>query len=518
MAWADEAERAFEAEYSGPGMAQGDAGPDLSVGMTGVGHPGQALGHEVSQVAGVEPPASIAADLQWGGDFGASNSWEGLSNDIGALDRMVREMQASDALTARENLNRDTSNVTQTDSMLGYDKAMRQGWAGEGQEDNSAFWGSGSEEPDMDSQQAFAEAEAEYSQSFAGVGSDVEQFLSSANRVNVPGRPRETVSALDAGQDDTLGERDIGRPSSDFQIRGMIEDASRVGRSRQRADAGYPARGEFDYWPRDVTSFQSDSPYRFTGVPGGGQEVPGQIDLGLPADFQAALDEQARTGFAPIQPVKTSGMDAPFWGSSSGALMEPNPQDVAAAIASSDGTTQTVAPTQAAPTVAPPVYEKHMVAGEEDYLKEQALKAKIAGLTKFLPGGFLLDKLPKSNLSRREKWIAGGQHGFYKDWQGEGPRERYDWVTEGRKNVGWITNPFTGKKVPYGPPVPLDRTDPIWLQHGSTGDAGELGWFYKKYPWATGLSSQIVQRAVQDGEFLRELIRAAEADELWLYT
>jgi len=464
MAWADEAERAFEAEYSGPGMAQGDAGPDLSVGMTGVGHPGQALGHEVSQVAGVEPPASIAADLQWGGDFGASNSWEALSNDIGALDRMVREMQASDALTARENLNRDTSNVTQTDSMLGYDKAMRQGWAGEGQEDNSAFWGSGSEEPDMDSQQAFAEAEAEYSKSFARVGSDVEQFLSAAGQVDVPGL------------------------SPDMNV-----DWSKV-RASQRPG----------YVP-DV------NPYDFTGVPGGGQKVPGQIDLGLPK-----IKTQTATSFPEFY-------DAPFWGSSSGALMEPNPQDVAAAIASSGDTTQTVAPTQAAttqaaPTVAPPVYEKHMVAGEEDYLKEQALKAKIAGLTKFLPGGFLLDKLPKSNLSPREKWIEGGQQAFYKNWQGEGPHERWDWVTEGRKNVGWITNPFTGKKIPYGPPVPLDRTDPIWLQHGSTGEAGELGWFYKKYPWATGLPSQIVQRAIQDGEFLRELIRAAEADELWLYT
>ena len=48
MAWADEAEQAFEAEYSGPGMAQGDAGPDLAVGMTGVGHPGQASGYDVS--------------------------------------------------------------------------------------------------------------------------------------------------------------------------------------------------------------------------------------------------------------------------------------------------------------------------------------------------------------------------------------------------------------------------------------------------------------------------------------
>jgi hypothetical protein len=48
MAWADEAEKAFEAEYSGPGMTQGDAGPDLAVGMTGVGHPGQASGYDVS--------------------------------------------------------------------------------------------------------------------------------------------------------------------------------------------------------------------------------------------------------------------------------------------------------------------------------------------------------------------------------------------------------------------------------------------------------------------------------------
>ena len=43
------------------------------------------------------------------------------------------------------------------------------------------------------------------------------------------------------------------------------------------------------------------NPYDFTGVPGGGQEVPGKIDLGLPEEFQATLEEQALTGFPSIR-------------------------------------------------------------------------------------------------------------------------------------------------------------------------------------------------------------------------
>ena len=43
------------------------------------------------------------------------------------------------------------------------------------------------------------------------------------------------------------------------------------------------------------------NPYDFVGEPGGGQQVPGQLDLGLPPQFQADLDEQARRGFPPIQ-------------------------------------------------------------------------------------------------------------------------------------------------------------------------------------------------------------------------
>ena len=43
------------------------------------------------------------------------------------------------------------------------------------------------------------------------------------------------------------------------------------------------------------------NPYDFVGVPGGGQKVPGKLDLGLPPQFQSAVEEQALTGFPPIQ-------------------------------------------------------------------------------------------------------------------------------------------------------------------------------------------------------------------------
>ena len=43
------------------------------------------------------------------------------------------------------------------------------------------------------------------------------------------------------------------------------------------------------------------NPYDFVGVPGGGQKVPGKLDLGLPPKFQSAVEEQALTGFPPIQ-------------------------------------------------------------------------------------------------------------------------------------------------------------------------------------------------------------------------
>ena len=45
------------------------------------------------------------------------------------------------------------------------------------------------------------------------------------------------------------------------------------------------------------------SPYDFTGKKGGGQKVPGKLDLGLPENFQEILDEQARTGFQELGPI-----------------------------------------------------------------------------------------------------------------------------------------------------------------------------------------------------------------------
>ena len=51
---------------------------------------------------------------------------------------------------------------------------------------------------------------------------------------------------LGYGQDDDAGQP---RASSDAAVQGMIQDAMRHGRSKQRADAGYPARDEFSHWP-----------------------------------------------------------------------------------------------------------------------------------------------------------------------------------------------------------------------------------------------------------------------------
>jgi len=51
---------------------------------------------------------------------------------------------------------------------------------------------------------------------------------------------------LGYGQDDDAGQP---RASSDAAVQGMIQDAMRHGRSKQRAEAGYPARDEFSYWP-----------------------------------------------------------------------------------------------------------------------------------------------------------------------------------------------------------------------------------------------------------------------------
>tara|TARA_R100000656_G_scaffold120582_1_gene94952 strand:- start:429 stop:2273 length:1845 start_codon:yes stop_codon:yes gene_type:complete len=93
------------------------------------------------------------------------------------------------------------------------------------------------------------------------------------------------------------------------------------------------------------------NPYDFVGEPGGGQQVPGQLDLGLPPQFQADLDEQARRGFPPIQKqIKPEESDSIATGptdamieerfgretamipnserSIGGRVMEPNPQFV----------------------------------------------------------------------------------------------------------------------------------------------------------------------------------------------
>tara|TARA_R110002020_G_scaffold96600_2_gene231120 strand:- start:289 stop:594 length:306 start_codon:yes stop_codon:yes gene_type:complete len=95
-------------------------------------------------------------------------------------------------------------------------------------------------------------------------------------------------------------------------------------------------------------------------------------------------------------------------------------------------------------------------------------------------------------------------------WQTHDPQ-----TGQARRNVGWFTNPITKERTPYGPSAQLDRTHPAWLQYGSEPDGPNP--FLKKYPWLQQLPQRIINKAVEDGDFLRELIRAQEADELWLY-
>ena len=60
---------------------------------------------------------------------------------------------------------------------------------------------------------------------------------------------RRSMVPLDHGQDDPTGAAYDGRfetGSSDAVIRGMIEEGASQGRVRERAEAGVPARGEFD--------------------------------------------------------------------------------------------------------------------------------------------------------------------------------------------------------------------------------------------------------------------------------
>ena len=114
------------------------------------------------------------------------------------------------------------------------------------------------------------------------------------------------------------------------------------------------------------------------------------------------------------------------------------------------------------------------------------------GIVKALTGG-----LPQSN-------IPTFHGGFQKLPDGGG----WDWFGDPR-----IKGSFMG--MPYGPPKQIDRTSPEWLLYGSEPDGPNP--FFQKYPWLQQLPQRLINRAVEDGEFLRELIRAQEADELWLY-
>mgnify|MGYP003648682360 CR=1 FL=1 len=89
------------------------------------------------------------------------------------------------------------------------------------------------------------------------------------------------------------------------QVDPRIEMLNRLNRGPVPA---YGRKGGHDYidWSKrrasDRPGYVPDiNPYDFTGEPGGGQEVPGKIDLGLPEEFQTRLEEQALTGFPSIR-------------------------------------------------------------------------------------------------------------------------------------------------------------------------------------------------------------------------
>ena len=125
----------------------------------------------------------------------------------------------------------------------------------------------------------------------------------------------------------------------------------------------------------------------------------------------------------------------------------------------------------------------------------------LSGVMQFIPGmgivKALTGGLPQSN-------IPTFHGGFQKLPDGGG----WDWFGDPR-----IKGSFMG--MPYGPPKQIDRTSPEWLLYGSEPDGPNP--FFQKYPWLQQLPQRVINRAVEDGEFLRELIRAQEADELWLY-
>ena len=125
----------------------------------------------------------------------------------------------------------------------------------------------------------------------------------------------------------------------------------------------------------------------------------------------------------------------------------------------------------------------------------------LSGVMQFIPGmgivKALTGGLPQSN-------IPTFHGGFQKLPDGGG----WDWFGDPR-----IKGSFMG--MPYGPPKQIDRTSPEWLLYGSEPDGPNP--FFQKYPWLQQLPQRLINRAVEDGEFLRELIRAQEADELWLY-
>ena len=125
----------------------------------------------------------------------------------------------------------------------------------------------------------------------------------------------------------------------------------------------------------------------------------------------------------------------------------------------------------------------------------------LSGVMQFIPGmgivKALTGGLPQSN-------IPTFHGGFQKLPDGGG----WDWFGDPR-----IKGSFMG--MPYGPPKQIDRTSPEWLLYGSEPDGPNP--FLQKYPWLQQLPQRLINRAVEDGEFLRELIRAQEADELWLY-
>ena len=76
-----------------------------------------------------------------------------------------------------------------------------------------------------------------------------------------------------------------------------------------------------------------------------------------------------------------------------------------------------------------------------------------------------------SNMTNKERWMAGGAHGFFKNEDGT-----------------WnVTNPFKndairkhkmvsilGDEYPMGPPVQIDDTTPFMLQHYTRGDGAEI--------------------------------------------